>query len=107
MDILLHPVEHSPGAGLQAVYDQAVSDAAELFIVSAYLTDWHPAKPLSRNCQELTFLVGTDFGLTRKAACQSVLNWLPQEQRSDFLAADHLAGFHPKLYGKTVRVNAT
>ena len=88
-----------PGADAQLahLYDQAISKATELLIVSAYLTEWRPRVPFTGHCESIVFIVGTDFGLTRKAACEDVLKWLPPAFRSDFLAADEIDGFHPKL----------
>jgi len=98
MQVLLQPTTTNTGIGnLQSLYDNAISEATELFIVSAYLTEWRPKQSISPNCQRLSFIVGTDFGITRKSACQSVLRWLPKHFQGDFLAADHIAGFHPKF----------
>jgi hypothetical protein len=95
MDIMLSG--GSEESQLLDVYDRAIREAVELMVVSAYLTDWAPRERLSDQA-DLTFVVGTDFGLTRKAACRAVLNWLPPRLKSDFLAADHITkGFHPKL----------
>ena len=97
MRILLQPTDKNETVPLDALYNRAIADAVELFIVSAYLTDWRPNQELPDKCRELSFIVGTDFGLTRRDACRNVLKWLPEEYKSDFLAADHIAGFHPKL----------
>lgn len=97
MDLILHPVNDSAVLSLTDLYDRAISEALELFIVSAYLTDWKPNGIINKDCEEMSFIVGTDFGLTRKDACKAVLAWLPKEMKSDFLAADRISGFHPKL----------
>jgi hypothetical protein len=98
MRILLQPTINNIGTGdLQSLYDTAITDASEIFIVSAYLTEWRPKQRISPNCQRLSFIVGTDFGITRKNACRDVLRWLPQRFQGDFLAADHVGGFHPKF----------
>jgi hypothetical protein len=97
LDIILHPQKSTTKFSLRDLYDRAISEAIELFIVSAYLTDWKPKKSISKKCEELSFIVGTDFGLTRKDACKAVLTWLPKEMKNDFLAADSLSGFHPKF----------
>jgi HKD family nuclease len=97
MRVLLHPLGKDKAGSLQDLYDKAISEARELFIVSAYLTGWSTKKSISSACQKVTFIVGTDFGITRKAACRKVLNWLPKKFKSDFLAADSISGFHPKL----------
>jgi len=54
-------------------YTQAVSEATELYVLTAYLTDWAITKKLNPGCTDLCFIVGTDFGLTRRAACRAVL----------------------------------
>jgi hypothetical protein len=66
-------------------------------MLSAYLTHWHPGRSLGTQCQEFLFIVGTDFGLTRKDACRAVLKWLPAQFKCNFLAVDQVAGFHPKV----------
>jgi hypothetical protein len=97
MDVILHPVSGPTAFSLTNLYDRAISEALELFIVSAYLTEWKPNGNINKDCEEMSFIVGTDFGLTRKDACKAVLAWLPKEMKSDFLAADKISGFHPKL----------
>ncbi len=43
-----------------------------------------------------TIIIGSDFGITRKAACEKVMRWLPPSHKSKFLVADSITGFHPK-----------
>ena len=83
-------------AGLRAVYAKAFREATELYLVSAYLTAWPDGLRLNKACKSLTIIIGKDFGITREAACKSVLDWLPKKFLSDFLVADGIAGFHPK-----------
>ena len=97
MDLILHPTDSPTVLSLTALYDRAISEAVELFIVTAYLTEWKPKHGISNDCEELCFIVGTDFGITTKDACKAVLTWLPETMKSDFLAADRISGFHPKL----------
>ncbi len=97
MDLILHPADVPAALSLTDLYDRALSEAEELFIVSAYLTEWKPKGQISKDCEEMSFIVGTDFGLTKKDACKAVLKWLPKAMKSDFLAADRISGFHPKL----------
>jgi hypothetical protein len=94
MKILLHPDDDRQ---LETAYTKALSSAVELSILSAYLTTWDHTTKLSSKCIELNFIVGTDFGITRKDACYDVLKWLPRNFKNDFLAADDISGFHPKL----------
>ena len=95
MRLLLN--DGSKGKELVSLYERALEEAVELLIVTAYLTDWSPEIQASDQLRSLVFIVGTDFGITRKTACESVLKWLPKHLRSDFMAADEISGFHPKL----------
>ncbi len=97
MRVLLQPGSGDQRVALRRIYEKAVTEATELVVLSAYLTEWPIARRLSPHCNEVTFLVGTDFGLTRKDACRSVLAWLPKVHKHGFLAADEVSGFHPKL----------
>lgn len=95
--ILHHPDSESGKQTLTDLYNVAISEAIELFIVTAYLTDWKPKSKIRVDCEEMSFIVGTDFGITTKAACKAVLSWIPKNMKNDFLAADRISGFHPKL----------
>lgn len=98
MQIILNP---NDGETLQLkdIYSRAFRDATELYIASAYLTDWDKSKKLGKTCKHVVFIVGTDFGLSRKAAMRNVLGWLPKRGSCLFLAAPQVAdcGFHPKV----------
>jgi hypothetical protein len=87
------------GGALKKAYTQAFAESRELFIASAYLTDWSHSGTLSKRCKRLVFVVGTDFGLTRKAALTQVLKWLPKHGAPFFGAVRSGAGqgFHPKM----------
>ncbi|HEV3038748.1 MAG TPA: phospholipase D family protein [Candidatus Angelobacter sp.] len=93
-DLLLH----TPNADgvLSRYYQQAFSNAVELFIVTAYLTEWDYLLRLNPNCRSFRVIIGKDFGITRKAACERLLGWLPPERKGQFMVADQIAGFHPK-----------
>jgi HKD family nuclease len=93
MRLLLHP--QSKGE-LHRHYRRAFRNAVELFIVTAYLTDWDESLKLSRNCRRFRVIIGRDFGITRKAACEAVMRWLPPERKGQFMVADQIGGFHPK-----------
>lgn len=95
MNLILLP--NNEGSALEKCYHQALSEAVELYIASAYLTQWDIAVPLNKECKRFYFIVGKDFGLTRKAACQQVLAWLPQTHLGKFLVAEGIDGFHPKV----------
>jgi hypothetical protein len=77
-------------------YERAFSESKELYIVSAYLTAWKPKTQLNAGCQRFRFIVGKDFGITRKEACRSVMKWLPKNRLGEFFVADYIDGFHPK-----------
>lgn len=87
------------GSELSKRYDSAIKNAKELYIASAYLTNWSTKIRLSRNCENIFFLVGTDFGITRKKACSDVIKWLPKRFLGNFFAASQISngGFHPKI----------
>jgi hypothetical protein len=77
MRIFLSPTVKKESEQLRGVYERALGEAEELYLASAYLTDWDLRYRLSPACRNLVILVGTDFGLTRKAALRNVLRWLP------------------------------
>jgi NgoFVII restriction endonuclease len=89
---------HSPAqqVALTKVYDYAFSDAIELFVVSAYLTEWNETLRLGPKLKTFRLIIGKDFGITRKDACFKVLKWLPPSRKAQFLVADNIQGFHPK-----------
>ena len=94
MDLLLHtPNDQSD---LAHHYKRAFENAAELFIVTAYLTDWDDKLKLQPSCSSFRIIIGKDFGITRKAACEKVMRWLPSKRKGQFMVADGIAGFHPK-----------
>jgi len=93
VDLLLHPTIESE---LSHRYEKAFTTAVELFIVTAYLTEWDSKLTLNPECQRFRVIIGSDFGITRKAACEKVMQWLPPKRKSQFMVADSISGFHPK-----------
>lgn len=94
MKLILHSPE---GNGeLATFYQRAFANATELFIVTAYLTEWDSTLVLNEDCRNFRVIIGKDFGITKKAACESVMKWLPARRKGQFLVADNIAGFHPK-----------
>ena len=89
---------HSPSkqSELTGIYKNAFSNAKELFVVSAYLTDWDQTLILNAKCKHFRLIIGKDFGITRKAACEKVIKWLSSSRKSQFMVADNILGFHPK-----------
>ena len=98
MEIFLSP-KPKASEGIRAVYVRALRDAQELYIATAYLLDWDRAYKLNAICERLVFLVGTDFGLTRKNALTHVLNWMPRHVSAAFFGAvpRQDGNFHPKV----------
>jgi hypothetical protein len=89
---------HSPtnACVLNEQYRRAFATATELMILSAYLTEWDSTLKLNPGCTRFRMVIGKDFGITRKLACEAVLHWLPANKKADFLVADEISGFHPK-----------
>lgn len=94
MDLLLLPDRLK--STLADVYRRAFRRSTHLYIVSAYLTNWDIQEELGKQCETFTFIVGKDFGITRRAACLQVLSWLPEKWHEEFLVAEGIEGFHPK-----------
>jgi len=99
MKIVLNPDIDKPSA-LRVAYDRAFKEATELYIASAYLTEWNASNPLNKVCKRVLFVVGTDFGLSRKKAMFEVLRWIPKGASFLFKAVPRNqlpGGFHPKV----------
>jgi hypothetical protein len=99
MQIVLSP-NVKKGTELRDAYKRALEEAEELYIASAYLTDWDANYyKLGSRCQRVIFLVGTDFGLTQKAAMRNVLRWIPKKISFSFFGAvaQQNGSFHPKI----------
>ena len=74
MTILLHPNNKS---NLSEYYKRAFEQAVELFVVTAYLTEWDETLTLNPNCRGFRVIIGKYFCITRKAACEAIMRWLP------------------------------
>ena len=94
MELLLHAPNID--CDLSRCYKQAFKNAVELFVVTAYLTDWDTSLELNPKCRSFRVITGRDFGITRKAACEKVIGWLSSERKAQFMVADRIGGFHPK-----------
>ena len=94
MQLFLHAPDTD--SELAKIYSSAFSTSVELFVVSAYLTDWDKTLKLNAACRHFRLIIGKDFGITRKLACELVIKWLPGERKSQFMVADNIQGFHPK-----------
>lgn len=88
---------------LRNVYEKAFSSAVELYVVTAYLTEWNSELKLNNKCKRFRVIIGKDFGITRKSACKDLMAWLPSNRKSQFLVADDISGFHPKaIFWKSI-----
>jgi hypothetical protein len=97
LEILLNPNGFNDGA-LGKAYARAFKEAVEVYVATAYLTHWNPRPRLNPRCELLVFIVGTDFGRTRKKALEEVHSWLPKKGLVRFAATEGLEGsFHPKI----------
>ena len=65
-------VLHTPAneGKLRDIYRHAVANAVELFIVTAFLTEWDTGLKLNANCRRFRVIIGKDFGITLE--CGSV-----------------------------------
>lgn len=97
MEIILSPANGR--VQLRDLYEKGLKDAVEIHIASAYLTNWDKKLEIGRGCKRITFVIGTDFGLSRKSAMRDVLRWLPKHGGAQLLAVANMSGcgFHPKL----------
>lgn len=94
MDLHLHSPDTD--SKLTGTYARAFGHAVTLFVVSAYLTDWDTSLKLGKSCRHFRLIIGKDFGITRKLACEKVMKWLPAARKAEFMVADNILGFHPK-----------
>jgi len=92
----MHYLLPSKKTKLRNLYKKAFANAKELFVVSAYLTEWDNTLKLNTDCTTFKLIIGKDFGITRKLACSKVLKWLPPKRKPQFIVADNIQGFHPK-----------
>ena len=95
LGIYLHPVKS--GLELGALYARAFSKGKEVYLLTAFLTAWDAKAVLSRDCRRATFVLGLDFGLTRRSALTALRNWLPAGHRKGLFAFMGDATFHPKI----------
>jgi HKD family nuclease len=91
-------VLHTPDSKseLSRLYQEAFRNSVELFIVTAYLTAWDASLKLNPKCRSFRLIIGKDFGITRRDACEEVMGWLPSKRKGQFMVADRIGGFHPK-----------
>ncbi len=94
MNLFFHAPDRE--SELSKYYRRAFEKAVELFIVTAYLTEWDTSLKLNSGCHRFRVIIGKDFGITRRAACEAVMHWLPPKRKSQFMVADLISGFHPK-----------
>jgi HKD family nuclease len=94
MRLILHTPDND--SKLSDIYRQAMASAVELFIVTAFLTEWDTSLELNPNCRRFRVIIGKDFGITKKAACTNLMGWLPPKRKLEFMVAEQISGFHPK-----------
>jgi HKD family nuclease len=92
--LILHTPESN--GELRDIYRHAFKNAIELFLVTAFLTEWDNTLELNAGCRRFRVIIGKDFGITKKAACASLMGWLPPKRKHEFMVADRISGFHPK-----------
>ena len=79
-------------------YKQAFAKAEQLFVASAFLTEWPRDLQLNPKCTQFRLVIGTDFGTTRRAAVLNALYWLPRRFRGQIRAFNQKGvSFHPKV----------
>jgi HKD family nuclease len=94
MRLILHTPENDGQLG--RTYRHAMANAVELYIVTAFLTEWDVSLKLNPGCRRFRIIAGKDFGITKKTACRAVMNWLPAGRKFQFMVADEIPRFHPK-----------
>lgn len=100
MKLFLHTP--SSNSDLEKIYKKAFKTAVELYVVTAFLTEWDASLNLNTNCKNFRVIIGKDFGITRKLACKKIIRWLSANRKSQFMVADEISGFHPKaMFWKT------
>lgn len=78
-------------------YRRAFATAVELYVVSAFLTEWPSDLELNPQCKRFRMVIGTDFGTTRRAAVVAALEWLPKRFSGELRAFNQKGvTFHPK-----------
>lgn len=96
MEILISPANNQK---LTAIYKRAFNEATEIYLATAFLTNWKTKIQLNDHCKKLLAVVGTNFGLTRKNACKEFLEWIPSKPNMQLKAYPARTGetFHPKM----------
>ena len=98
MQVLISPINNP---NLNAIYEKAFKEATELYLATAFLTNWSWKSKVQLNgrCKKFLAVIGTSFGLTRKKACSDFLNWLPSKPNMHLKAYPAKPGrtFHPKM----------
>lgn len=84
---------------LKEVYTKVFQEADEIYLATAFLTEWSFSKVKLRCCKQFVAIIGTHFGLTKKLACRDLMKWLPESLRSHIYAFpfEQQSTFHPKV----------
>lgn len=96
--LLTFPNDSGNNKRIFQIITDAILNADEIWWASAYLTTWPiPLDCLPKNnCSTCNIVVGSDFGITRKAALLDLLKWKKQTSSNVFI--NNTQGFHPKVF---------
>lgn len=94
--IFLNPENNE---SLKEVYTKVFQEADEIYLATAFLTEWSFSKVKLGCCKQFVAIIGTHFGLTKKQACRDLMKWLPESLRSHIYAFpfEQQSTFHPKV----------
>ncbi|MBR3071373.1 phospholipase D family protein [Fibrobacter sp.] len=94
--IFLNPEDNE---SLKDVYTKVFQEADEIYLATAFLTEWSFSKVKLGSCKQFVAIIGTHFGLTKKQACRDLMKWLPESLRSHIYAFpfEQQSTFHPKV----------
>lgn len=94
---LTFPKEGNTNEKAHPILTEAILNADEIWWASAYLTSWPLPKDCipNNNCSICKIVIGSDFGITRKAALVDLYKW--GKPCSADLFINDTQGFHPKV----------
>jgi hypothetical protein len=99
MELILHPAVGE--ARLSGHYERAFSAATELYVVTAYLTEWDETLALNPNCQKLRVITGKDFRIPERApARQSCAGFQREEKRTFSWLIESVAFTRKRCFGR-------
>jgi len=94
---LTFPKEGDTNGKAHRILTEAILNADEIWWASAYLTSWPLSKDCipKKNCLICKIVIGSDFGITRKAALFDLYKWAKPCSADVFI--NDTQGFHPKI----------